>query len=182
METLNWRYVSSDHMDAFDCISTKMDVREFSSENVPKDVKLKVLEAGRLTGSGNNMQHWRFILVQEPETIAKLAADSTSGRWVGGANFAVIILTDPKLGFHKIDAGRALQDMQLAAWNFGVASRVYTGVDENRMRRDFRLPDALVPTAVLGFGYPKKKVIGRKNRMPLREVAFLEEFGNPLAL
>ena len=25
----------------------------------------------------------------------------TSGSWVGGANFAIIILTNPKYGFHK---------------------------------------------------------------------------------
>ncbi len=38
-------------MDAYTCIATKLDVKDFSSKNVPADVKLKVLEAARLTAS-----------------------------------------------------------------------------------------------------------------------------------
>ena len=117
-------------MDAYDAIITKLDVRDFDSKKpVSKDVKLKILEAARLTGSGINNQHWRFILVQDPKDLKQLADDSTSGQWVKGANFAVVVLTDPKLGFHLIDAGRVTQDMQVAAWSFGVASGLYTGFD-----------------------------------------------------
>jgi len=165
-------------MDTFENIRTKLESREFATKKVPPDVKLKVLEAARATGSGINKQHWRFILVQDKDTVRKLAKDSTSGGWVAGAEFAVIVLTDPKLGFHLIDTGRAVQDMQLAAWNSGVTSRIYTGFKEERMRKDFAIPKELSPTAVVGFGYPAKKILGRKNRRPLAELAFLDKFGN----
>src|ERR1700731_618356 len=103
-------------MDAFEAIATKLDVREYDTKKqVPKDVKLKVLEAARLTASGMNSQHWRLILLQDPKDIKQLAEDSTTGPWVATSNFAVILLTDPKIPIHGIDAGRALQDMQLAA-------------------------------------------------------------------
>jgi nitroreductase len=167
-------------MDAYQCIRTKLDVREFSSRPVPDDVKLKVLEAARLTGSGINSQHWRFVLVQQPERLKKLAEDSTSGRWVAGANFAVMVLTDPTQSFHAIDAGRALQDMQLAAWNYGVASAPFTGVKARELRRDFGIPENLNPTVILGFGYPKGDIAGRKSRLPLGEIAFSEAYGKPL--
>ena len=168
-------------MDAFECIATKLDVRDYSQRKVPAEVKLKVLEAGRLTGSGVNRQHWRFILVQDPDPIKQLARDSTSGSWVAGANFAVIVLTDPKYGFHKIDAGRALQDMQLAAWNYGVVSCIYTGVNEETLRKDFGIPKELSPSVVVGFGYPARKLTGkRKNRKPLSEIAYLDKYGNSL--
>lgn len=45
-------------MDAYDYIVTKLDVREFSPKPVSREVKLKVLEASRITGSGMNRQHW----------------------------------------------------------------------------------------------------------------------------
>ena len=48
-------------MDTFECIETKLDIREFGPEGVPHEIKLKVLEAARLTGTGLNTQHWRFI-------------------------------------------------------------------------------------------------------------------------
>jgi len=167
-------------MDTYDCIRTKLDVREFDSKPVPADVKMKVLEAARLTQSGINTQDWRFILVQDPKQIRSLANDSTTGQWVAGANFAVIILTSPKYGFHLIDAGRAVQDMQLAAWNYGVVSCVFTGVKETELRRDFAIPQNLAPAITVGFGYPVRKIQGKKNRHPLNEIAYLEKYGNPL--
>src|SRR5712691_8441654 len=102
-------------MDTHQAILTKLDVRQFSPKKVPADVKLKALEAARATQTGNNKQHLRFILVQNKESIKKLAEDSTSGPWVAGADFAVVVLTDPKLGFHFIDTGRVLKQMKLSA-------------------------------------------------------------------
>src|SRR5829696_6570291 len=84
------------NMDAFECIATKLDVREFSSQNISAEIKSKILEAARLTGSGLNTQHWRFIVVEEKKNLKKLAEDSTTGGWVSGANFAVIVLTNPR--------------------------------------------------------------------------------------
>ena len=167
-------------MDAYECVATKLDLREFSSKKVPSDVKLKVLEAARLTASGMNSQHWRFILVQDRDNLRKLAEDSTSGLWVAKSNFAVIVLTAQKYGFHLIDAGKATQNMQLAAWNFGVVSGIFTGIKEGALRKDFGIPGELNPSVVVGFGYPVKKISGKKkNRKPLSEIAFLEKYGKP---
>ena len=165
-------------MDAYTCIVTKLDIREFSSKSVPMDAKLKILEAARLTGSGMNVQHWRFILVQGPDQLKRLAEDSTTGAWVEGSNFAVIVLTNPRYPFHLIDAGRVAQEMELAAWNSGVASGVYTGVKNEAIRRDFNIPNEMNPSIILGFGYPAKNIVGRKNRKPLSEIAFLGKYGN----
>jgi hypothetical protein len=38
-------------MDTFECITTKLDVREFSAEDVPVEVRSNVLEAARLSGT-----------------------------------------------------------------------------------------------------------------------------------
>src|SRR6266849_7390449 len=107
-------------METYKTILTKLDVRQYDSKTVPAEVKLRVLEAARASGTGNNRQEWRFILVQEKETLKKLAEDSVSGGWVVSANFAVIVLAAPTPSFNLIDAGRAVQNMELAAWDHGV--------------------------------------------------------------
>ena len=167
-------------MDAFEVISTKLDVREFSPKHVPGEVKRKILEAARLTSSGMNIQSWRFILVQDRSNLKRLASDSTTGKWVEGADFAIIVLIDPKVSLSSMDAGRAIQDMGLAAWNFGVASGIYAGVGEASLRKDFAIHDEQKPAAVLGFGYPKRKILGKKNRKPLEEIAFAERYGQKI--
>jgi nitroreductase len=166
-------------MDAFECIATKLEVREFSTQKVPSEIRSKILEAARLTGTGMNTQHWRFILVEKKYNLKKLAEDSTSGSWVAGANFAVIVLTNPQYGFHLIDTGRVLQNMQLTAWNQGVGSGLFTGIREDKLRGDFAIPKELSPSVTIGFGYPARKVTGkRKNRLPIRELVYYEKYGN----
>lgn len=168
-------------MDAYQVVITKRDVRQFNSKDVPEEIQMRVLEAGRLGGTGKNIQHWRFVLVKDKQNLKRLAEASTTGMWVAGANFAVIVLTDPQLGFHKLDAGRAAEDMQLASWSDGVVSCIYTGIKEDELRRHFDVPEDLSPTVVVGFGYPAEKITGKnKNRKPLEQVAFSETFGNPL--
>ena len=165
-------------MDTLEAIATKLDVRAFASKPVPKEVKQKILEAARLTGSSMNSQHWKFILVQDRANVKKLASDSTTGRWAADADFAILILINPKIPGSWIDAGRVLQDMQLAAWDSGVVSCVYTGIRDDQVRRDFGVPAELSPSAVLGFGYPKQKIRGKKkNRKPIEELAFSETYG-----
>jgi nitroreductase len=177
---MRYACVHPGEMDAFECITTKRDVREFSSQNISAEIKSKILEAARLTGSGLNTQHWRFVVIEEKNNLKKLAEDSTSGGWVSSANFAVIILTNPRHKFHMIDAGRVVQDMQLAAWNYGVASCLFTGVQDEKLRTDFGIPEDLNLTLIVGFGFSAKQISGkRKNRMPLNELVYYEKYGNP---
>lgn len=166
-------------MDAFECIATKLEVREFSTQAVSAEIRSKILEAARLTGTGMNTQHWRFIMVEKKDDLKKLAEDSTSGSWVAGANFAVIVLTNPQYGFHLIDTGRVLQNMQLTAWNLGVGSGLFTGIREEKLRSDFAIPRGLSPSVIIGFGYPARKMTGkRKNRLPIDELVYYEKYGN----
>jgi nitroreductase len=170
-------------MDTFECITTKLELRGFSTHGVPSEIRLKILEAARLTGTGLNTQHWRFILVENKDNLKRLADDSTSGRWVAGANFAVIILTNPRYNFHLIDAGRVLQNMQLTAWNDGVGSGLFTGIMEEKLRSDFGIPKEMSPTIIVGFGYPLNELTGkRKNRLPLYELVYNEKYGNSKAV
>jgi len=167
-------------MNVSEIIRTKRDVREFSSQPVSKEDKLAILEAARMAGSGLNSQHWRFILIDDKSELEALARLSTTGEWVAGANFAVIILTEKNRPYHALDAGRALTNMQLEAWNRGIASCIYTGFREVEMRKRYGIPEKYSIDVVVGFGYPARKIVGKKNRKPLEEIAYSNKFGQPL--
>jgi nitroreductase len=78
-----------------------------------------------------------------------------------------------------IDAGRVVQDMQLAAWNYGVASCLFTGVQDEKLRDDFNISGDLNPTVIMGFGFPAKKIGGKKkNRLALNDIIYYEQYGN----
>jgi nitroreductase len=166
-------------MDAFEAIKTKLEVRQYEDRAVPADIRKKILESARLTGSSGNTQHWRFILLQEKSSLSRLAGDSMTGKWISGADFAVVIFTNPKVPGHLIDAGRALQDMELTAWDNGIGSGIFTGINGDQLRKNLGVPDDLQFAAALGFGYPKTKISGKKKkRKSLAEIFFVEKFGN----
>jgi len=63
----------------------------------------------------------------------------------------------------------------LAAWNFKVGSGIFTGIDKDNFRRDYNVPHELNISAVIGFGYPARKLTGkRKDRRPLGSLFILK--------
>ena len=165
-------------MDTFDCIKTKLHIREFVSDNVSPEIKSKVLEAARMTGIGLKRKHWRFMLVENKDKRENFAEDSTSGSWVVSCDFAIIILTKPTDGFHLSDAGRILQNIQFAAWHYGVGSGIFTGIKQDKLRNDFGILQQSNVSAIIGFGYPQRNLTGnRKKRLPIHELVYYEKYG-----
>lgn len=167
-------------MEVHDALKTRIEIRSYSSKEVDDKIKKEILEYGRLSPSGRNTQHWRFILVDEKENIQKLKNFSKTGGWIQNADFAIIVLTDPQHSFNKLDAGRAITYLQLSGWEKGVGSCIYTECEERKMKNFFNIPDRYTINAVIGFGYPEKKIKGEKNRKPLSEIAYKEKFDRPI--
>jgi nitroreductase len=150
-------------------IASKRDVRAYAATPIPSDVRDRILDAGRLSGSSRNTQKWEFVVVsgaaQERLADAVYAPEN-----VRTATLVVAIVGEAG-GF---DVGRCAQNMMLAAWAEGVGS-CPNGV---------RDPDAAAEVcggevrASLSFGYPEKQRgersaeewSARANRKPLDEL------------
>ncbi|PYM71855.1 MAG: nitroreductase, partial [Candidatus Rokuibacteriota bacterium] len=94
-------------MDAFAALRTLLAVRSYQAKPVPDAVVRRILEAGRLTGSGMNRQPWQFIVVGDGETLRSLGALASSGPYVAQAPLAIVVVTD-KSRFAVSDASRAI--------------------------------------------------------------------------
>jgi nitroreductase len=166
----------------FEAVSTILAVREYADRDLPEDVVRRIVEAGRLSASGGNVQPWHFILVRRRDTLRKLGALVRTGPYAATAGAAVIVAYEKAKGEIGIsDASRAAQSMMLSAWGDGVASN-WTGFAGrlDNVRLEFGLPETYDVLAVIPFGYPKRKVIGKKKRKALSEVVSVERFGTPL--
>jgi nitroreductase len=166
-------------LDTFESIRTLLAVRQYRDTPVPDAVVGRIVEAGRLTGSGMNRQPWHFIVVRDRDTLRRLGALASSGPYVAQAPLAIVVATD-RSRFAVSDASRAIQSMLLAAWADGVGSNWvgFGGLDE--VKALLGIPANLDVLAILPFGYPARAVgRGTKQRKPLREVAHLERYGRP---
>lgn len=166
--------------EVFEAVRTIMAVREYDDRPIPDEVALRIVEAGRLTASGGNGQPWHFVLVRSRDGLRKLGSLVRTGPYTAGAAAAVIVGYEKSSRSGVSDVSRAIQSILLAAWGDGVASN-WTGFGLDNVRAEFGFPDTYEVIAVVPLGYPKRRVIGRKKRKPLSEVASAERFGNAIA-
>lgn len=162
-------------MDLTEVVEHRLEVREYTDEPVSDDIKRSVVGAARLSPSSRNRQDWHFLLV-DGDALDDLAAASPSGKWVADAAFAVVVLTE-EYPSHGVDVGRAVSHMQFTAWDNGVGSCIYTGVEKETFINRFGIPDTLVVGAVVGFGYPTGSGTGTKQRRRFDDVVSKNRFG-----
>lgn len=58
----------------FDIMYSTRSMRKLKTDPIPDDVLHKILEAGTQAPSGTNTQHWRFLVVKDPEVKKKVQA------------------------------------------------------------------------------------------------------------
>lgn len=62
-------------MNAVECIKTRRSVRKFTDEMVSVDTVREIVELASYAPSWKNTQVIRYTLVEDPEIIAKIAAE-----------------------------------------------------------------------------------------------------------
>jgi nitroreductase len=167
--------------EVFEAVRTVLAVREYQDREVPAEVVHRIVEAGRLTASGSNLQPWLFVVVRDRANLRELGTLVRTGPYIAQAPLAVVVAYEKNSRVGISDASRAIQSMILVAWADGVGSNWagFGGLDG--VRGKVGLPDTYEVLAVIPFGYPRRALgKGRKNRKPLREVASTERFGTPL--
>jgi nitroreductase len=166
-------------MDAYRAAIDKRDQRGFSDRPIPDDILRRILQAGRMTGSSKNAEPNRFVVVRDRERLAALGATSAFGRWMARAAAAVVIVQTRE---HQFDAGRAAQNMMLAAWNEGIGS-CPAHLPEAELAALLGIPGDLVVNRVIGFGYvPPERAAPpasvARPRRPLAELVHWERWGS----
>jgi nitroreductase len=164
----------------FDAARTLLSVREYQDKDVPEDILRRAVDAARLTASAMNKQPWHFVLVRDRETLREFGKLMSTGPYIANARAAVVVGVE-KNPYAVSDASRAIQSMMLTAWAEGVGSNWVGFGHADKIGKQVGLPDEYDVLAVVAFGYPKRAIgKGKKNRLPLAQVASAERFGTPL--
>jgi nitroreductase len=139
-------------MDTLVSIRTKRDSREYDGRPIPDEALQRILQAGRMAGSSKNTQPWRFVVLKEEASRKAIAECGQFAKHVPAAPLAIAIVLTP--GGGPFDAGRAAQNMMLAAWADGITSCPVAMHDRDCAARVLGLPDDHVVAMVITFGYP----------------------------
>jgi nitroreductase len=152
-------------------IASKRDERAYADTPIPAEVRQRILDAGRLSGSSKNRQRWEFVVVSG-DAQKRLADAVYAPENVRSATLVVAIVGEAG-GF---DVGRCAQNMMLAAWGEGVVS-CPNGVRDADAAAEICGGEV---RAILSLGYPLRartpashtaeEWSSRANRKPLSEL------------
>jgi nitroreductase len=167
-------------VDAYLAVVSKREVREYAPRELEPDIEHRILEAGRVAGSSKNRQARRFVIVRDEGVREEVASCVYAGDNVRGAALVVAIVVGRK-GPTAFDAGRAAQNMMLAASNDGIGSCPNGIAEADRLREALEHAEDEQVATVLTFGYPAKsrrdpqslapeEWARRADRRPYREI------------
>jgi nitroreductase len=168
-------------MDVFEAIRTRKSIRKFRLKSIPDEKLEMILEAGRLAPSAGNRQPWRFVVVKDPERRKTIAKAADSQMFIADASVIVVALGDPEasLRWFRQDIMIAVEHMVLAATALGYGTCWIGAFNEEEVKRLLRVPEDLKVIALLPIGFPDETPAPRE-RKPLKEIVFLEKYGEPL--
>ena len=110
-------------MEVYECLMTRRTLRRFKPDPVPEVVVYRLLQAARWAPSSRNLQPWHLIVVDDPQTLAVLGRTASSGSFLADAPLAIAIVMDSDIADSPdLDAGRALQQMEILAWSEGLGT------------------------------------------------------------
>lgn len=159
--------------------------REISAE----DVKT-IMEAALLAPSSKSVRPWQFVLVDDKETLAKLAACKANGtRPISSCALAIVVTASPeKTDMYIEDMSIAAAYMQLQATALGLGAcwiqvrNRFTEDNEDAqdiVRELLGIPHDMIVECIVTVGYPDEERRPVDPSKLLWEKVHIERWKNP---
>lgn len=166
-------------MEVYEALKARRTVRRFKPNPVSDGSLDRILEAARWAPSSRNQQPWHLIVIKDRERLKAVGEIARTGGFIADAPLAIaIVMSDADQP--GMDAGRALQQMEVMAWSEGMGTCFVTLPDDEnrRVKEVLDIPVEMDLITVLPFGYRTDDFKGRGTlRKPMVEMVHLDSFG-----
>ena len=140
-------------MNAYEAIVTKRDTREYEAQPIEGEALRRIVQAGRMAGSSKDAQPIRLILLTG---LAEKEAIAACGDFTTHLPNSPLVVVVVRVGDSRpFDAGRAAQNMMVAAQAEGIASCPVGIQHDDCARETLGLPSDAIVAMALTFGYPR---------------------------
>ncbi len=143
-------------------------IREYDPERkVHPEVLEAILRSAMAAPSAVNKQPWSFVVVDDPDILAKLAAALPYAHMAAHAPLAIVVCGDRSRFLEGTDSTLWVQDLSAASENILLAAEalglggVWTCIYPHAEREDpvsaiLGLPDGIIPFNLIPLGYPTR--------------------------
>ncbi|MDX8337126.1 MULTISPECIES: nitroreductase family protein [Cetobacterium] len=154
-------------------ILERRSIRNYTSQNVSKEIVDRIIEAGMYAPSAGNQQGWEFVVIRNREVLDKLSKMSPYATPLKKANIAILILGNENVKYPQNlfqDLGAATQNILLQITTEGLGG-VWLGIAPEADRMDLvkstlDLKENILPFAIVPFGYSseEEKTVNRYDK------------------
>lgn len=151
-----------------DLLVRRHSIRRYTDQTISADDVSTILEAALLAPSSKSVRPWQFVLVEDKETLAKLAECKAAGaRPISACSLAVVVCASTeKTDMYIEDMSIAAAYMQLQATALGLGACwiqvrnrfAADGEDAETIVRDtLGIPEDIVVECIVTVGYPDEE-------------------------
>ncbi len=158
-------------MNVLKAIKSRRSIRKFKDRPIAENLVNEILEAGRWAPSGLNNQPWRFITVQDRETIKNISQFTKYGKVILDAPLLIAVFLDNAESYNRTKdlqaAGSCIQNMLLACHSLELGA-CWMGEILNKhaeLEKFLGVGRNTELMAVLAIGYPDEKATGERVRL-----------------
>lgn len=167
-------------MDFLELVRSRSSVRSYVPRPVEQDVLDRILEAVRMAPSGSNRQPWRFVVVRDSHTRARLSVACANQRFIASAPVVIAgvglmpervmrcgVPGDP------VDLAIAMEHLALAAATEGLGTCWIGAFSQDQVREVLSIPSTVKVIGLMTLGYPAGPP-RRTARKPLSDIVCYE--------
>jgi nitroreductase len=154
--------------DRLGLIFGRRSIRVYSPGEIDASAIQTMLEAAMAAPSAMTRDPWRFVVVKNPNTLAKLAVILAGGKMLSTSASAIVVCgdlnaaLDQQLSYLLQDCSAATENLLLCAHALGIGAcwvGVHPGLEAiKRVSELFQLSAAIIPMAVVALGHPGEEL------------------------
>lgn len=139
-------------------------MRNYQPTPLSAELIQRIFNTVRMAPSVDNLQPWRFVLVNDEDIKRQLAAASNNQKWIAEAPLVVVAcgLLDEAQGMiggymnsYPVDVAMAMAYLTLAAHNEGLGTCWVSAFNEEKVRAAIGAPDDVKVVALTPLGVPR---------------------------
>jgi nitroreductase len=179
-------------------ITQRRSPRIYQHTLVDHETVVRLLEAARWAASSRNRQPWQFIVAtkDDPQEYRRLlhCLNERNQTWAQSAPVLMLVVAlmeeeGAPIRHSWYDSGLAVGNLTVQAMAEGLMLRQMGGIDRNKARLVYSIPEAYEAICGLAIGYPadpdtlsedeRERETALRSRKPLSEFVFTGKWGRP---
>ncbi len=169
-----------------DLAHARYSVRKFKDKPIEREKLERILTAGQAAPTACNNQPQRILVVENAEAHEKIKKCTP---FHFGAPIVLVICYDKSESWKRLkfdgkefgeqDASIVASHLMLEAADLGMGTTWVGYFDPDAVRKEFALPENIVPAVLLPLGYPADDAVPNERhaqRKPLAETVFYNHF------